>query len=249
MKLLDELVVSARNRAEKLPFSGDEFAPHLRSFRDALLVDGRLAVIAEMKRRSPSRSSFRSNLSFAERAQVYEAQGARAISVLTEPSKFGGCLEDLTEVAGACALPVLMKDFVVDVRQVEAARRAGASAVLLIVRILSESELVELLHACEKVGLDALVECHSEAELAVAVKSGARIVGVNNRDLDTLAIDRSRARRLLQSPLDGIVRVAESGYSQSKDLEGLRGVADAVLIGGALMDASNVGALVAELVG
>jgi indole-3-glycerol phosphate synthase len=184
----------------------------------------------------------------AAQAARYAAGGAAAVSVLTEPDYFGGSLEDLEAVRAAVDLPVLRKDFVVHPAQVWEARVAGADAVLLIAAVLGDADLGSLLEVVAAAGLAALVEVHDAAEVGRAVASGARVVGVNNRDLRTFVTDLSTAERLAPL-LHGVpVRVAESGVSDPRGAARMAAAGyDAVLVGEALVRAADPGALVAEL--
>lgn len=205
-----------------------------------------LAVIAEVKRASPSQGAI-ADLDPVEASRAYTRGGAAALSVLTEPRHFGGDLEALTAVvrdqtAGERPLPVLRKDFTVHPRQVVEAREAGASAVLLIVAVMGE-RLAEYLSYVEDTGLQALVEVHDEGELDLALAAGARIIGVNNRDLVTLKTDLSLSPRLLRRARDAGhtgVLVAESGYRTRADLLAVEGLADAVLVGTSLAGAGDL---------
>jgi indole-3-glycerol phosphate synthase len=204
------------------------------SFRAALLRPT-VAVIAELKRRSPSAGSIREDLDPGSRSALYARNGAAAISVLTDGPFFGGSVQDLRAVADSSPLPILRKDFILDEVQVLEARAAGASAVLLIVRILGEARLQELLRYSAELGLDALVEVHTAAELAIALHSDAEIVGVNSRDLDTFDIDVVSALKLLAQVPGDRVGVAESGIvGQSDVTRAAEAGADAVLVGTAL---------------
>jgi len=198
----------------------------------AALRSGGVQVIAEVKRSSPSQGDI-APLEPAEAARAYEAGGAAAISVLTEEAHFGGTLEHLREVARAVRLPLLRKDFTVHPRQLTEAREAGASAVLLIAAVLGGA-LAPYLAYAHALGLEALVEVHDEAELDAALAAGARVLGVNNRDLRTLEVDLRVAPRLLRAARRrgyAGVTVAESGYRSAAELEPLLGLADAVLVG------------------
>jgi indole-3-glycerol phosphate synthase len=209
------------------------------SFRAALLRPT-VAVIAEVKRRSPSAGSIREDLDPGDRAALYAANGAAAISVLTDHPFFGGSMDDLRAAVGQCSLPVLRKDFIVDEVQILEARAAGAAAVLLIVRVLGPDRLAPLLHYATDLGLDALVEVHTEAELEVALEADAGIVGINSRDLDTFTIDVERAWRLIGRIPSDRVAVAESGlFGQSDVVHAAEAGADAVLIGTALSAAAS----------
>ena len=238
--MLDGLVEKAKRRAARLR-SGSSFPPpkaRAASFAGALRGRRTLSVIAEFKRRSPSAGSLRDD-DPRLRARRYRDAGAAALSVLTDPDGFGGSLEDLTRASRASGLPVLMKDFVVDPAQVRAGWSAGASAVLLIARCLDDQELRRLHHEAVSLELDTLVEIHDERELDRAVALEDAIIGINNRDLDTLETDRGRVLGLLPAlPPERIV-VAESGYLEPAHLAELRGRADGVLIGTALMRASD----------
>ncbi|EHN09305.1 Indole-3-glycerol phosphate synthase [Patulibacter medicamentivorans] len=214
-------------------------APRRPSFAAALCAPG-LSVIAEHKRRSPSRGAIRVDLELTEIVRDYERGGAAAVSVLTEERHFGGALDDLTEAAWVCGLPLLRKDFVVDRYQLLEARAAGASAVLLIVAALPIRRLEELHGAALDLGLDVLVEVHDAVELDVARSIGARIVGVNNRDLRDFSIDVERTYRLLDGMPAGALVVAESGIRGVDDARRLAAAGvDAVLVGEALMAAPD----------
>jgi indole-3-glycerol phosphate synthase len=212
-----------------------------RAFAEAFSRSG-LHLIAEFKRRSPSRGVLREDLSASAVAQAYETAGARALSVLTEEDFFGGHLGDLRQARAATRLPTLRKDFVVDPYQVWEAWIAGADAVLLIVAVLSEAELRKLLDTTLEAGLDALVEVHDLRELEVALACGARLVGVNNRDLKTLQVTLDTSLRLAPAIPDHVVAVAESGIASGEDLRRLREAGfDAFLVGEHLMTAPDPG--------
>jgi indole-3-glycerol phosphate synthase len=209
-----------------------------------------VAVIAELKRRSPSAGSIREDLDPAERAVLYAASGAAAISVLTDAPYFGGSVDDLRAAAGSCSLPLLRKDFIIDEVQILEARAAGASAILLIVRVLGRPRLESLLSCTAELGLDALVEVHTEPELDGALEANASIIGVNSRDLDTLRIDVENAWKLLGRIPKDRVAVAESGIiGQSDVVDAAEAGADAVLIGTALSAAESPAALLRGLSG
>ncbi len=223
-------------------------APPVRPFAGALAGPGGVRVIAEHKRRSPSRGAIREDLAPGDVARGYERAGAAAISVLTDEPFFGGCLAHLEEVRGATALPVLRKDFVLDPWQVWEARAAGADAVLLIVAGLGEAELRDLLAVTGEAGMDALVEVHERAELERALAAGARTVGVNNRDLRTLAVSLETSLALAPAIPDDVVAVAESGIRTGADVRRLRDAGfDAFLVGEQLMTAPEPGGALARL--
>jgi indole-3-glycerol phosphate synthase len=235
-----ELARAAAERASR----GDR-----RSFADALARPG-LSVIAEHKRRSPSAGAIREDVALEAVVQAYERAGAAAVSVLTEESRFGGTLADLSAARAAARLPILRKDFIVEDYQLHEAMAAGADAVLLIVAALAPEELAELHQLAAKLELAALVEVHDAGELAVAREIGARIIGVNNRDLTTLEVDVGRTFELLEAMPEGALVVAESGFRRRSELERLfaAGV-DAVLIGEALMRSPDIEAACRELTG
>ena len=223
-------------------------APPVRPFAPALARPGRVNVIAEHKRRSPSRGAIREDLAPADVARAYEAKGAAAISVLTDEPFFGGRMEHLVEARAACALPVLRKDFVVDPWQVWEARAAGADAVLLIVAALSDDGIRDLLAVAGEAGVDALVEVHDAGELHRALAAGSRIVGVNNRDLRTLAVSIETSLGLAPAIPDGVVAVAESGIRTGADVRRLREAGfDAFLVGEHLMAAPDPGEALSRL--
>jgi indole-3-glycerol phosphate synthase len=207
-----------------------------------------MSVIAEFKRRSPSAGSLREAPDLGEIVTAYERGGAHALSVLTEGPNFDGSLEDLRAAKRACRLPVLRKDFVVDAYQVHEARAAGADAILLIVGALSQEDLEGLHALAHELGLDALVEVHDTEELRRAKGAGARLIGVNNRDLCDFSIDVTRTFALLdEMPTDAVV-VSESGIATPEQLVELhaQGV-EAVLVGEALMRAGEPEAALREL--
>jgi len=220
-----------------------------RDFAGALTRDG-MSAIAEIKRRSPSRGPLRPDLDPARLAAIYATHGARAISVLTDREFFGGSLDDLASARDAADLPVLRKDFTVDPYQLHESAAAGADAVLLIVRILGKGLLSELHALAASLGLAALVEVHDEAELRIAVDCDARIIGINNRNLDTFEVCTETASRLrAEIPRDRIV-VAESGITAREHVERLeREEFDAILIGETLMRAADVGGALSGLLG
>jgi indole-3-glycerol phosphate synthase len=219
-----------------------------RPFREAVGGDG-LNIIAEFKRRSPSKGALREDLTASGVAQAYEAGGARALSVLTEEDFFGGHLGDLRQARAATRLPTLRKDFLVDPYQVWEAWIAGADAVLLIVAALGEKDLRKLLDTALEAGLDPLVEVHDERELDTALTCGARLVGVNNRDLQTLEVSLDTALRLAPHIPDDVVAVAESGISTGADVRRLRDAGyDAFLVGEHFMTAPDPGQAVKGLI-
>jgi indole-3-glycerol phosphate synthase len=223
--------------------------PAALSFVEAL-VGPSVAVIAEVKRRSPSRGDLDPTLRAGERAAAYARGGAAAISVLTEPARFGGSPDDLREVVEATGVPVLRKDFIVHEVQILETRALGASAVLLIARALPPPALDALVRAAREYGIEPLVEVRSRAELQRAVDSGATLIGVNARDLETLVIDEAVPPELLGRVPRGATAVAESGIRDRASVEALaRAGADAVLVGSALSVAGDPEQAVRDLSG
>ena len=218
-----------------------------RGFRNALAAPG-LRVIAECKRRSPSRGVLREDYLPAAIASSYERAGAAAISVLTEPTFFDGDLAHLEAVRTAVGLPLLRKDFIVDEYQLVEARAAGADAVLLIVAAIDDTEVRRLMSSATALGLDVLVEVHDERELDRALVAGATLVGVNNRNLRTLAVDVDASFRLAARLPKDVLAVAESGLRTRDDLERLAEAGyKAFLIGERLMTTADPGAALAAL--
>ena len=215
-----------------------EMAARARSPLDAVAAlksDG-VSVIAEVKRASPSRGAMAEIADPAALAAAYQASGARVISVLTEQRRFGGTLADLTAVRRAVQIPILRKDFVVSSYQLWEARAHGADLVLLIVAALEQSALVSLVERATSIGLVPLVEIHAEDELERAVDAGARVIGVNARDLTTLRLDRRTVSSMLPRIPDGIIKIAESGVRGTHDLLAYAAAgADAVLVGESLV--------------
>jgi indole-3-glycerol phosphate synthase len=251
-----EIAPTLRDVSESELARLDASLPRSPSFAGALRrADGQLAVIAEIKRRSPSAGDIRAGIPSVDQARRYQAAGADALSVLTDEKFFGGTLDDLRGVtahfrATAPARPCLRKDFMVHPLQVLEARAAGASAILIIVRALNDDEIKTLFAAAGAAGLDALFEIHQEAELARALRHGARIIGVNNRDLAIFKTDLGLSERLIpQFPRD-VVAVSESGIFTGVDAGRARAAgAHAVLVGEALMKAADPAALIVEFRG
>ena len=224
-----------------------------RGFKRALArrAEGRLAVIAEIKRRSPSAGDLRPDDDVAARARRYEQGGAACLSVLTDAPFFGGSAADLQEARAAAPLPVLRKDFIIDAWQVHETRALGADCMLLIAAALPAALLAELAGLGRELGLDVLVEVHAEEELEAARRAGSGLVGINNRDLRSMATDLAVTERL--APLlaaDGCLVVAESGVASAADARRARRAgAAALLVGEALMRSEAPAALLAELAG
>lgn len=244
---------SAEARAGRTPLAALDrlaasAAPRREAFEAALGRPGRFNVIAECKRRSPSRGVLCEDYDPAAIARAYAAAGAAAVSVLTEPAFFDGALGHLTAVRDTVSLPLLRKDFIVTEYQIVEARAYGADAVLLIAAVLDGPALSLFCELAESLGLAALVEVHDEAELDRALEAGARIVGVNNRNLRTLAVSVAASERLIDRIPDECVAVAESGLGRGDDLRRLSAAGyDAFLIGERLMSAADPGAALAAL--
>lgn len=224
--------------------------PLPRPFGAALKSPGRVVLLAELKRRSPSAGEIRPRFDVAAAAREYERGGAAALSILTDREFFGGELGFLARVSEAVGLPVLRKDFMIDPLQLFESRAAGADAVLLIVRILSDAQLGELLGLAGELAMSALVEVHDAGELERALAAGASLVGANNRDLSTFQTDLGVTLGLATRVPAGVTLVAESGIRSAADVEllGAAGV-DAILVGEALMKEDDLCAAAARLCG
>jgi indole-3-glycerol phosphate synthase len=246
---LDDIVAAHRAYPEPT-VTDDELAaaPSPRGFAAALRAASGLAVIAEIKRRSPSMGDLNANLDPALMAKAYADGGAAALSVLTDADYFGGSPDDLIAARAAVDLPVIRKDFTVCEADVRAARAMGADAVLLIAAVLSDDELRRCHVAAAALGLDALVEIHDEAELARALAVGATLVGVNQRDLHTFQVDHARALRMAAQIPSEVVRVAESGVRNADDARSLRDAGyDAILVGQTVVTAGDPSDMVRSL--
>lgn len=248
MTILDQLAEHARERvataksirpleqvkAEALALPKGDFA-----FEKALRKEG-VSFICECKKASPSKGIIAEDFPYLEIAREYEAAGADCISVLTEPKWFLGSDEYLKQIASAVSIPCIRKDFTVDEYMIYEAKILGASAVLLICSILTEEQIREYIGICDELGLSALVETHDEDEVKMALNAGARIIGVNNRNLKDFSVDTTNSAKLKSLVNDDIIFVSESGVRDGNDVALLRqaGV-DAVLVGEALMRAPD----------
>jgi len=256
VSVLDEILDGVRadlmTRQRQVPLERlKEAAGQAASVRDVLaaLKGDDVAVIAEVKRASPSKGALAAIADPAALAVDYEAGGARVISVLTEPRRFGGSLEDLAAVRDAVRVPLLRKDFVVSSYQLWEARAHGADMVLLIVAALEQNALVSLVERAESIGLVPLVEVHTGDELDRAVDAGAKVIGVNARNLATLKVDRGVFGQLAPRIPEGIVKIAESGIRGPHDLLAYAAAgADAVLVGESLVTGGDPRSAVADLV-
>jgi indole-3-glycerol phosphate synthase len=251
-KIVERARAGVAERREMLPFEviqavADE-APPRRPFGEVLRRAGRVNVISEYKRRSPSRGVIREDLAPQDVAVAYEKAGAAALSILTDTEFFGGQLDHLTAGRGATRLPAIRKDFVVDAYQVWEARAAAADAILLIVAALTDAELAALLGEAKEAALEVLVEVHDAAELDRAVAAGAGIIGVNNRNLKTMEVRLETSLDLLPKIPKDAVKVAESGIKTGADIRKLRQAGfDAFLVGEHLMSAPDPGAALQAL--
>jgi indole-3-glycerol phosphate synthase len=257
LSVLDRIVEATRDEVERrreiVPLSQLETAlrdrPEPRPFSEALARPG-ISVIAEHKRRSPSAGPIREDASVEDVVRAYELGGAAALSVVTEPSHFGGSLDDLRAARAATHLPVLRKDFLIDPYQLVESAAAGADAILLIVAALEPDELLELHREALALDLDVLVEVHDEEELEVALDVEAEVIGINNRDLGDFSVDIERTYELLSDVPAGKTVVSESGFSTREQIDELDRVGvDAVLIGETLMRAPDIEATCRELTG
>jgi indole-3-glycerol phosphate synthase len=222
--------------------------PPARGFRSALLDARGLAVIAEIKRRSPSKGDLNVDLDPASLAAAYADGGASCLSVLTDSDHFGGSVADLQTARASCSLPVIRKDFTVSELDVVDARLMGADCVLLIAAALSDDELSRFHARALAIGLDALVEIHDEGELRRALDAGATLIGVNQRDLVTFEVDHERAIRMAGAIPESAVKVAESGVRGGDDARSLRLAGyDAILVGETLVTSADPAAKLAEL--
>jgi indole-3-glycerol phosphate synthase len=220
-----------------------------RDFRSALAAPGRISLIAEIKFASPSAGVIREKIDPLPIARLYESAGAAAISFLTEEKFFGGDLAQLPRLKRTVALPILRKDFILDEIQVKESALNGADAVLLIARALSAKRLKELISACNEHGIDPLTEVHDAEDLEKALECGAEIIGVNNRDLETFAVDLTTTMQLVSRIPVNCVVVSESGIADGKDIRLLQeSRVDAVLVGSSIMRSSDMETKVRELV-
>ena len=257
MTILDQLAAHARERvaADQAENSLDVLQAQCRALGrakgerfQAALEKPELSFICEVKRASPSKGLIAKDFPYRKIAEDYEAAGADAISCLTEPKWFLGSDQIFREIRGAVDTPMLRKDFTVDQYQLYQARLLGADCVLLICALLDTKTLERYLAICQDLGLSALVEAHDEREIASAVAAGAKIIGVNNRNLKDFSVDFHNAARLRDQIPPGVLYVAESGVHRPEDVSAVRSMgADGVLIGEVLMRAGDKGAILAAL--
>ncbi|MBW2345608.1 MAG: indole-3-glycerol phosphate synthase TrpC [Deltaproteobacteria bacterium] len=227
---------------------GNDALP-IRDFKGAISKQGRINLIAEIKFASPSTGIIVRDKDPVQIARTYQKAGAGAISLLTDKRFFSGDMKNLPRIKGAISLPLLRKDFIIDPIQVEESVRHGADAVLLIARLLSRRQLSDLLAACREFGLAPLTEIHDREDLEKGVACGARIIGINNRDLDTFKVNIKTTLDLAPLVPESCVVVSESGITTGQDIRLLKKAAvDAVLVGTSLMKSSNISAKTRELV-
>ena len=258
MTILDKLADHARERVEaaKLSLNSEEIRRLSLSlpkggfeFENALKKPD-ISFICECKKASPSKGVIAEEFPYLQIAEDYEKAGADCISVLTEPKWFLGSDDYLREIAEKISIPCIRKDFTVDEYMIYEAKLLGAKAVLLICSILSKQQISEYIGICDELGISALVETHDETELDMAFSAGARIIGVNNRNLNDFSVDTNNSRRLRELAPENVLFVSESGVRTADDIAALREIgADAVLIGETLMRAKDKTAKLAELRG
>ncbi len=258
MTILDELAEYARERVKKnkellsleaLKVEAEALPRGNFEFEKALKKDD-IAFICECKKASPSKGLIAPDFPYLKIAKEYEEAGADCISVLTEPKWFLGSDEYLKEIAANVSIPCIRKDFTVDEYMIYEAKVLGAKAVLLICSILSEEEIVKYISICDDLGLSALVEAHDEKEIETAIKAGARLIGVNNRNLKDFTVDTNNSARLRQLIPEDIIFVSESGVKSAEDIKELRRIgANAALVGETLMRAVDKKAKLQELRG
>lgn len=258
MTILDQLADHARERVtenkkkislESLKKQAYALPKGNFAFENALKKSD-ISFICECKKASPSKGLIAPDFPYLQIVKDYESAGADCISVLTEPKWFLGSDEYLREIATAVSIPCLRKDFTVDEYMIYEAKVLGASAVLLICTILTEEEIKKYIQICDELGISALIEAHDETEVKTAVKAGARIIGVNNRNLKDFSVDTENSRKLRELIPQNIIFVSESGVKNAEDVAKLREIgADAVLIGETLMRATDKKAKFAELRG
>jgi len=255
--ILDDILAYKKLEIEELKRNGNFAAPpplpraQRRNFAAALRSPAEVRLIAEIKRRSPSRGDIRADLDAAQMALTYQRGGAAALSVLADEKFFGGSLTDLFKAREAVALPALRKDFILDKAQIwQSVSEDGPDAILLIVAALSEDLLKELLQEAARYGLACLVEAHTEEEVDIALQAGAEIIGINNRDLKTFVVDLKTTERLRKRIPEGKIIVSESGIHSRQDVLRLRDIGvNAMLVGEAILQSPNPAAKIAELLG
>ena len=254
--MLDDIVLSKQQEIEsaKQQLTMEDLEVHLRehlaerSFRKAIGGPGKLSLIAELKRKSPSKGMLRAKFEPVDLAKSLERAGASALSILTDAPFFGGRIEYIDDVKKFTEVPILRKDFIIDPYQIYESAFYGADAVLLIVSILTEEKLIACMQAADRLGLEPLVEVHSKEELKTALSVGAHVIGINHRDLGTLKIDPELSAKLVPLVPAGKIIVAESGIQTAQDVKRMKGLGvHAILVGEALMSAADPASKVQEL--
>ena len=239
----------ARLKKSGIPVNGDN-DPYHTNFAGSISVPNRIGLIAEIKFASPSAGTIRKKGDPISIGRVYEGAGAAAVSLLTDKRFFGGELDQLPRLKRAISLPILRKDFIIDAIQVRESFLFGADAILLIARILSQGQLKDLLAAAHAFGLASLTEVHDRDDLEKAVECGAQVIGINNRDLDTLKIDIKTTLDLAPLVPKSCVLISESGITSKGDIQRLNGTGvNSVLVGSSLMKSNNLRAKTRELAG
>jgi len=255
--ILDDIIANKREEVARqktrvpLAVLEEDIAalPPCRDFRNALRQEG-ISLIAEIKRASPSRGDMLPDVEAVELASLYEACGARALSVLTDEKYFKGSLNDLVSVHRHVRIPCLRKEFIIDPYQIYESRAARADAILLIVRVLDDRELKEFHRLAKQLGMAVLVETHTEDEIERAKAAGAHIIGINNRDLDTLEVDVNRSMELRKRVSGGYTLVSESGIYTREHVTMLEsGGIDAILVGESLLTSKNIEEKIGQLLG
>ncbi|MBU4312466.1 MAG: indole-3-glycerol phosphate synthase TrpC [Candidatus Omnitrophica bacterium] len=223
----------------------------VRAFKDAVSAGGRVNLIAEIKKKSPSnKKGFLKKLNVASIAKIYEENGAKAISVLTDKKYFGGDGLHIAEVRRVVNIPVLRKDFIIDEYQIYESRYLGADAILLIARILTKQQIQSFMHLAKRIGMECLVEVHCEKDLEKALVAGAKIIGINNRDLDTFKVSLGTTFKLASKMPDQVIKVSESGIGSNDDIARIKNAGvNAVLIGTSLLGSKDIGAKIKEIMG
>lgn len=250
--LLDKILRNKKREIKnnKINFPLNSFKSSLkkskRNFKKA--ITKKLSIIAEIKRASPSEGLIRKDFNVAEIAKIYEEAGARAISVLTDKKFFQGKLDYINEAKKAVNLPILRKDFIIDEYQVYESRFYCADAILLIARILSTEKINKFIRIAKKYNMDCLVEVHTEKELRKVLRTKAEIIGINNRNLDTLKVDLNITLKLVKLIPKNTIIVSESGFKSKEDIKKIKDKVNAVLIGTAFMKARNIGEDIKELI-
>lgn len=254
---LEDIITSKRKEIEgrksKRPISefidSKRLSRGIRPFKEAISGGEGLNLIAEIKKKSPSfKRNFFRKLDITRIANIYKEEGAKAVSVVTDKRFFSGNILHINEVKRAIDLPVLRKDFIIDEYQVYESRYFGADAILLIARILSVDQIKSFIHLAKKINMDSIIEIHDENDLEKALLSGAEIIGINNRDLDTFTISLENTIRLLPKIPKEIITISESGISSNEDVMKIKkaGV-NAVLIGGAFLGSNDIKAKIREI--